>query len=170
MPHKAHVRIPLSSIQSPSPHAVWNRYTISIQYGQKGPISHRNVRMSKRVSVYRSPIVCCQSFYSFHEDDASFRIARHGYDALFVFHLALAHCDITCSSSQVYVKLRKQCGMQHANEEKYQIIHNGEVVATSPIFVNNELRESEFCLPASPHSVYTLKLMDSSLCSLCPNS
>ena len=119
--------------------------------------------MSKRVSVDRSQFVFCQSIHSFHEDDTPFRNARHGYGALFVFHVVLAHCDLTCSSPQVYVKLRKQCGMQHANEEKYQIIHNGEVVVTSPTLVNNELRESEFCLPEAAHSVYTLKLIDSSL-------
>lgn len=71
--------------------------------------------------------------------------------------------ELACQSTETYVKVRKQCGLQHASEEKYQFILGNEVVATSPVFVNNELRESEFCLPSSTHSVYTLRLFDTLL-------
>lgn len=73
----------------------------------------------------------------------------------------LVYAEGSCQSNQVYVKVRKQNGLSHANEEKYTILNGNSVLVTSPVFVNNELRENEYCLPSSSSFIYTLQLIDS---------
>lgn len=68
---------------------------------------------------------------------------------------------MTCQPGQNYIKVLKQNGLSHANEEGYTILNGNTVLVTNPLFVNNELRVNEYCLPAISNSVYSLKLSDS---------
>ena len=80
-----------------------------------------------------------------------------------VFRLPLETllAEKTCESDENYVKVRMQAGQFHANEEKYSIWNGGSEVVTSPVLANNELRVTEYCIPQSSTSTYTLKLIDS---------
>lgn len=69
--------------------------------------------------------------------------------------------DNTCSTGEVYAKFTKQSGANYASEESYEVYSGSTLLASSPTFVNNELRETEVCLTASTNNQYTLLLKDS---------
>ena len=75
--------------------------------------------------------------------------------------LSIALADITCTSSQVYLKVSKQSGASWACEESYEIYGNGALLYTSPTFADGELRVTEYCLTATTNSQYSLKIKDS---------
>ena len=69
--------------------------------------------------------------------------------------------DNTCSTGEVYAKFTKQSGANYASEESYEVYSGSTLLASSPTFVNNELRETEVCLTVSTNNQYTLLLKDS---------
>ena len=71
--------------------------------------------------------------------------------------------DNTCSTGEVYAKFTKQSGANYASEESYEVYSGSTLLASSPTFVNNELRETEVCLTVSTNNQYTLLLKGSTL-------
>ena len=71
--------------------------------------------------------------------------------------LAIATATLTCTTGQVYVKVTKK-SMSWANEEAYEIWGNGAKLANNPTLVNNELRDTEFCIASTSNNQYTLKM------------
>ena len=54
----------------------------------------------------------------------------------------------------------KQCGYQ-ADEESYIIRSGQNPVVVSTTFADNELRESEFCIPKNMQNRYAFTVVDS---------
>ena len=74
--------------------------------------------------------------------------------------VSVAMSTITCEEGQVYVAVTKKCTTDAA-EESYVILNGSEVLVTSQRFANNEPRTDEYCLPATPNSQYTFRMVDS---------
>ena len=74
--------------------------------------------------------------------------------------VSVAMSTITCEEGQVYVAVTKKCTTDAA-EESYVILNGSEELVTSQRFANNELRTNEYCLPATPNSQYTFRMVDS---------
>ncbi len=68
--------------------------------------------------------------------------------------------ELTCPSDKVYVKFIKQC-YNFASEESFEIWDENDLLYKSPTFVDKALRTIEYCLNATEHSQYTLKIKDS---------
>ena len=68
--------------------------------------------------------------------------------------------ELTCPSDKVYVKFIKQC-YNFASEESFEIWDGNDLLYKSPTFVDKALRTIEYCLNATEHSQYTLKIKDS---------
>ena len=49
----------------------------------------------------------------------------------------------------------------YASEESFKVYSGNELLMTSPTFANNELRDIEYCLPATQNNQYTIQLLDS---------
>ena len=75
-------------------------------------------------------------------------------------YLAISYATLSCEENQTYIKVRKQNGLSHANEEEYKILLGNTIAVSSPVFANNELRVNEYCLPSSTNQQYSLKLID----------
>ena len=75
-------------------------------------------------------------------------------------YLAISYATLSCEENQTYIKVRKQNGLSHANEEEYKILLGNSIVVSSPVFANNELRVNEYCLSSSTNQQYSLKLID----------
>ncbi|KAM7454746.1 hypothetical protein BLSTO_04496 [Blastocystis sp. subtype 1] len=74
---------------------------------------------------------------------------------------AIASSDLTCQPSEVYVKFTKKSMSSYASEESFKVYSGNELLMTSPTFANNELRDIEYCLPATQNNQYTIQLLDS---------
>ena len=79
---------------------------------------------------------------------------------LLLFNGLVAQDELTCESTHIYVKTIKM-SISYANEESFVIKSDNETVATSPLLVDNQLRESEFCLPVNDDGQYLLEMRDS---------
>ena len=73
----------------------------------------------------------------------------------------MALSTLTCTSSQVYVRIVKQNGASWASEESHKIYAGSTAVVTSPTYANSELKENEYCISSTTNNQYTLELIDS---------
>lgn len=73
----------------------------------------------------------------------------------------MALSTLSCSSTQVYVRIVKQNGASWASEESHKIYASGTAVITSPTYANSELKENEYCISSTTNNQYTLELIDS---------
>ncbi|KAM7457524.1 hypothetical protein BLSTO_01723 [Blastocystis sp. subtype 1] len=68
--------------------------------------------------------------------------------------------SLDCEAGKVYVKVTKKC-VNWADEESYQILNGSQVLVSSSLFSNNELRSDEYCLTATTNNQYTFNMHDS---------
>ena len=70
--------------------------------------------------------------------------------------------DLTCDSTQTYVKFIKKSGASSASQESFEVYSGSTLLYTGSGFANNEVRTIEQCLTSTTNNQYTLKLLDSS--------
>ena len=75
--------------------------------------------------------------------------------------MSLATSILNCPSGQTYVRVVRQSGSSHANEETYKILSGSTVLVEGAAIGANQRVENEYCLASSTTGQYELRLEDS---------